>query len=176
MTTKETLQKALEFSVEAHKGQVRKGNGQPYIVHPLSVMHIIGEIKKSSNPYLIATGAVLHDTVEDCDVTLAQIAENFGYSVAAIVQELTLDKSEYETLGKKEAVLKNASKMSSYALAIKLADRLHNVRDMEDMTPEFQQDYKDQTVYLVKGLKKNRKLTGTHKKLIKLIKKELKKY
>lgn len=173
--TSEMLSKAILFAVKAHEGQYRKGDGRPYILHPLSVMYRIDKNKKSSNRYLLAVAAILHDTVEDCGVTLEQIAKEFGYKVAALVDELTLDKEKYELLGKKEYLARELYGMSSYALAIKLCDRLDNVDDMESMTPAFQTKYKEETLFILERIK-GRKLTKTHKKLIKQINKVLEKY
>lgn len=170
-----TLEKAILFSVTAHAGQKRKGDGRPYILHPLSVMFRIDKNKKSTNRYLLAVVAILHDTVEDCGVTLQQIADEFGFQVAALVDELTLDKSKYGILGKKEYLAQELYGMSSYALAIKLCDRLDNIDDMESMKPIFQIRYKEETLYILDHIK-TRKLTKTHRKLIKQIHKVLKKY
>lgn len=169
------LEKAILFAVKAHQGQTRKGDGRPYILHPLSVMQRIDKNKKSSNRYLLAVAAILHDTVEDCGVTLQQIAEEFGYQVAALVDELTLDKSKYVAIGKKEYLAQELYGMSSYALAIKLCDRLDNLEDMESMSPSFQTKYKEETLYILDRIK-DRKLTKTHRSLIKQINKVLNKY
>lgn len=170
-----TLERAIIYSAKAHAGQTRKGDGRPYILHPLSVMFRVDKNKKSTNRYLLAVAAILHDTVEDCGVTLQQIAEEFGYQVAALVDELTLDKAKYESIGKKEYLAQELYGMSSYALTIKLCDRLDNLEDMENMSESFQQKYKEETLYILNHIK-TRKLTGTHRKLIKQINKVLSKY
>lgn len=175
MITADTFEKAILFAIKAHKGQVRKGDGRPYILHPISVMQRISAIKKSSNIYLLGAAAILHDTVEDCGVTLKEISEEFGPQVASIVDELTLEKANYETIGKKEYLAMELGKMSSYALAIKLCDRLDNICDMKDMNKDFIKRYVEETIYILDKTS-SRKLTKTHKKLIKMINKELKKY
>jgi guanosine-3',5'-bis(diphosphate) 3'-pyrophosphohydrolase len=174
MNTSKLYQKAIKFSVKAHKNQVRKGDGKPYVTHPLSVMWRVLKYKKTANIYMLASASLLHDTVEDCGVSLKKIAKKFGYNVAALVKELTLDKRKYKTIGKAEYVAQQALKMSSYALVIKLCDRLDNVCDMEHMSKSFQTRYIKETEYLLDRLKE-RKLTNTHKDIIKKIKKELKK-
>ena len=170
-----TLERAIIFSVNAHAGQKRKGDGRPYILHPLSVMFRIDKNKKSTNRYLLAIAAILHDTVEDCGITLQQIADEFGFQVAALVDESTLDKTKYGLLGKKEYLAQELYGMSSYALAIKLCDRLDNLEDMENMPKSFQQKYKEETLYILDHIK-TRKFTGTHRKLLKQINKVLNKY
>lgn len=162
------LEKAIFFATEKHKGQLRKESGLPYIVHPLAVMTILNEIKRSNNAILIAIVCLLHDVVEDCDVTLEEIAKEFGHGVASIVGELTSDKIEIARIGKKQYLAHKMLGMSSYALRIKLADRLHNV---QNITPEHYSKI-EETKYILSSLK-NRKLTPTHKKLVKLIEKKI---
>lgn len=170
MVNASTLQAAIEFATIAHRGQVRKGDGRPYIMHPLSVMTRLSTIKKSTNMYLLATAAVLHDTVEDCGVLIETIAEKFGYYVAGLVQELTLDKSKYETIGKTKYLQQEMVKMSSYALCIKLCDRLDNVEDMAKMDDVFKARYTKETSDILSHLVDNRtNLTSTHLKLIDMI-------
>ncbi len=175
--TNQLLEKALIIATEKHKGQIRKGDGRPYILHPIEVMMTLYKYKKSKNHILIAIVCILHDAVEDTDLTIEEVAEIFGYLVAGLVQELTNDKEKIEKMGKAVYLLDKMSNMSSYGLRIKLGDRLVNVNDMENMTPDFIKDNIDQTNFILDGLVKNKvKLTNTHKKLIKDIKKTLKKY
>ena len=168
-----TFEKAILFAVKAHKGQRRKGDGRPYILHPMSVLKTLYEVKDSKNMYLLATAAILHDVVEDCGVTLKKIAREFGHQVAALVEELTLNKEKYETIGKSKYLCQEVIKMSSYALCIKLCDRLDNVRDMKKMSDDFKKKYKSETWDIINTLEEKRKLTKTHKKLVKFIKKEI---
>ena len=153
------LEQAIIFATKKHKGQKRKGNGLPYISHPLGVMAILLEAKESKNMNLLLTVVVLHDVVEDCDVPLSQIAKLFGHQVAALVEELTLDKDKYETVGKTELLCQEVIKMSSYALAIKLADRLYNVRDTKSMPQDFRDKYFTETKTVITTLEEKRKLT-----------------
>ncbi len=174
--TSKTFAKAIAFAAEAHKEQFRKGDGRPYIMHPIEVMTTIMSIKKSSNPYLIGCAAILHDTVEDCeDVTIEIIAEEFGYHIAALVEELTLDKREYERMGKTAYLIQEMQRMSSYALAIKLVDRLRNISEMKNMDAEFILNYKKETKAIIVSLQSvdGRRLTKTHKKLVELIHRKL---
>jgi (p)ppGpp synthase/HD superfamily hydrolase len=174
MDVNSKLQEAIEFAVEKHKGQTRKGDGRPYVSHTLSVMTRAYKVKKSTNIAKIGMACVLHDTVEDCDdVEIDEIAERFGYMVASIVEELTLDKSKYETMGKTEYLKEHMTNMSSYALVIKLCDRLDNVEDMHSMNPEFIEEYTQSTREIMEHIKTSRKLTKTHKKLIRQILKAL---
>ena len=168
--TIETFEKAILFAVKAHSGQVRKGVDEvgfqrPYILHPLSVMQRIFNNKVSKNIYLLACAAILHDTVEDIEwVTLDIITKEFGPHIASLVDELTLDKEKYKTIGKKKYLTQELNTMSSYALAIKLCDRLDNVSDLRTMDADFRTYYIDQTKYILGNL--DRKLSKTHRNLI----------
>ena len=174
IVTANVLEKALLFAMLKHQNQFRKGDGRPYILHPLSVLLTLDRVKKSKNRFLLATASVLHDVVEDCDVSLSEISEKFGYQVASIVEELTSDRVEIERLGKKEYLLNKMINMSSYALCIKLCDRLDNVSDLESTTPEFKEKVITETNFILNGLL-DIKLTKTHKKIIKSINKKIKK-
>ena len=169
-----TFEKAVIFAAKKHKGQTRKGNKLAYIIHPMRVAVTLQEIKVSKNMDLLLSVALLHDTVEDCGVSLKKIAKKFGLQVASLVEELTLDKSKYETIGKTKYLSQEVVGMTSYALCIKLCDRLDNVRDMKSMSPDFVKKYKAETKEVLRALEKGRTTTATHKKLIALIKKEIK--
>jgi (p)ppGpp synthase/HD superfamily hydrolase len=119
------------------------------------------------------SACLLHDTVEDCGVSLKRIAKKFGLQVASLVEELTLDKTKYETIGKTKYLSQEVVSMSNYALCIKLCDRLDNVRDVKSMVPDFIKKYKTETKEILDALEKGRKPTLTQKKLIKLIRKEI---
>jgi (p)ppGpp synthase/HD superfamily hydrolase len=163
----ETFEYALEFAIEKHKGQVRKGNKTPYILHPFSVINKIIENKESKNTYLLGTVAALHDVVEDCGISLKEISEKFGYYVAAMVEELTSDSDKISSMGKANYLLFKMNKMSSYALVIKLCDRLDNVSDLDKVSKKFKEKYIEETNYILNNL--DRKLSKTHEKLIRQI-------
>lgn len=166
---------AIVFASKKHRGQVRKGDGRPYILHPMDVLHVLYEVKASKHIFLLGIAAILHDVVEDCGVKLSKIAKKFGFQVAALVEELTLEKENYELIGKTKYLCNEILGMTSYALCIKLCDRLCNVRDMKDMPKEFIAKYVPETREIIKAAR-SRKVTGTHERLIKLIEIELDKY
>lgn len=172
----EKFQLPSEWSVEKHKGVVRKGDGSPYIIHPMRVLISLQSIKKSKNAFLLAAAAILHDVVEDCEVSIEEISQKFGLHVACLVQELTSDSEEIKKQGKTEYLTQKMLKMSSYALCIKLVDRLDNIRDMKSLSKEVVKKQIDSTVSILNTLKTGRKLTKTHAKLVKLIEKEIKNY
>lgn len=168
------LEKAIVYATEKHKGQVRKGDGRPYILHPLSVLIKLNKYKKSKNQFLLAIACVLHDSYEDTDTTLQEIAEHFGHKVASLVEELTTDKVECDLMGKPQYLLNKMLAMSTYALCIKLCDRLDNLEDMKTMSEEFKSKSIAETCFIIEGLINGRDLTKTHKALIKDINKYLK--
>jgi len=165
------FEKALEFSMEKHKGQKRKVSNMPYYRHPISVAKNVEEFKKSTNLELLMTVALLHDTVEDCtNVTIQEITELFWENVAFIVNELTSDEEEIAKVGKTEYLKNKMTKMTSYALVIKLSDRLDNVRDLNEGSEEFKEKYTKETIEILDHLESwVRKLTYTHQKLIEKI-------
>src|SRR3989339_2206801 len=79
------IRKAYKFAEKAHKDQMRE-SGEPFIQHPLNVAYILAQMKLGQ---VCAVSALLHDTVEDTDVTLEQVSKEFGLEVAAIVDGAT---------------------------------------------------------------------------------------
>lgn len=120
---------AIRFADERHAGQVRKGSGEAYFSHPLAVSYLVAGHKRSKKLDEILAAAILHDILEDTDTTFAELAERFGPLVASLVLELTSDPEAIAALGKKEYLKRKLCGVSSYALTLKLADRLHNVSD-----------------------------------------------
>lgn len=177
MISNQILEKAILFAAKKHAGQKRKGNKVPYIMHPMGVASIIYETKKSTNLNLILAICFLHDVVEDCDVPIKTIARIFGFHIAGCVEELTTNKEECAKLGKAEYLLRKMLKMTSYSLCVKLADRLHNLRDMGELSDPFKEKSITETVYIINGLETQRKkLSPTHRALIALIWAEIKKH
>ena len=164
------FEKALEFAIKYHKGQYRKNSNMPYVWHVMCVAKNVEFFKKSKNLELLLVAALLHDTYEDCEgVTLEMIAKEFGYKVAAIVEELSSDPVLVKEMGKTEYLKDKMTKMSSYALVIKLSDRLDNVKDLNEAKPEFKERYKKETLDILTYIFTKRKLTKTHKALIEAI-------
>jgi (p)ppGpp synthase/HD superfamily hydrolase len=123
------LIKAVQFAGEKHKGQYRRESGLPYVIHPITVAFLLAENKESKKLEELMVAALLHDTLEDTDATFEEIAREFTPMVASLVLELTSDPEEIEEIGKNEYLTKKMVGMSSYALVIKLADRLSNIMD-----------------------------------------------
>ena len=169
MKTKNSdIRRALEFMINAHSGQFRKFSGEEYAWHPVGVAKIVRNLKSSKNKDKICIAALLHDTVEDTDVTLCDIRNHFGEMVSSIVYELTSDGVKIKEMGKANYLLNKMLRMTSYALVIKLADRLHNCSDLPTASEKFRNKYVKETRFILDGLK-GRYLSDTHKELISLI-------
>ena len=126
---------AIEFGRAAHQGQTRQ-SGDPYISHPIAVARTLTTLHLDVQAII---AALLHDVVEDTDVTSAQVAEKFGEPVAELVDGLSkLDRIQFET--REDAQAENFRKMllamarDVRVILIKLADRLHNMRTLESVS------------------------------------------
>ncbi len=134
MSDRILLFKALSFASTAHSGQKRKGaNGEPYINHPIAVARFLAEIGQQNDDTLLAA-ALLHDTVEDTEVTEAQLRENFGDLVADLVMEVTDDKT-LPKVERKRLQVAHAGSLSTNARLLKLADKCCNLSDLGNNPP-----------------------------------------
>lgn len=141
------LDKAIQFATEAHEGQYRKYTHEPYITHPLAVMEIVRGVPGHTEEMLVA--AVLHDVVEDTDVSLMQIQEEFGDVVSDLVLHLT-DISKPEDGNRLKRKRKDAewyAQGSAEAQTIKVADFIDNTRDIAQHAPKFWETYKMEKLY-----------------------------
>ncbi|WP_446744727.1 RelA/SpoT family protein [Silvibacterium acidisoli] len=143
----EIIRKAWDFCLEHHRGQLR-ASGEPYVLHPLEVALVLSEMKLDSTA--IAAG-LLHDAVEDTPVTTADITAKFGEQVAHIVEGVTkIDKIQFANREDRQA--ENVRKMllamvsDVRVVIIKLADRLHNMRTLQHLAPEKQQNIARETL------------------------------
>ena len=139
------LERAFAAAENAHAGQLRK-SGEDYITHPVAVAGILAELGMDQST-LIA--ALLHDTVEDTKITLAEIEKQFGEEVAALVDGVTkLDKLNYGATAQAETLRKMVVAMSKdiRVLVIKLADRLHNARTWQYLDLEKAQSKARETL------------------------------
>ena len=129
------IERAYETAEKAHLGQNRK-SGEEYISHPVAVAQILAELGMGSSTII---AALLHDTVEDTSYSIEQLRIDFGDEVADLVDGVTkLDRVTYGPDAEAETVRKMVVAMSKdiRVLVIKLADRLHNARTWEFLTPE----------------------------------------
>jgi GTP diphosphokinase / guanosine-3',5'-bis(diphosphate) 3'-diphosphatase len=143
----EIIRRAWQFCLQQHEGQ-KRASGEPYVVHPLEVGFVLAELKMDSTA--IAAG-LLHDAVEDTDVTTDEIEKRFGEQVAHIVEGVTkLDRIKFANREDQQA--ENIRKMllamvtDVRVVIIKLADRLHNMRTLEHLKPEKRQKIAKETL------------------------------
>ena len=141
------VRRAFDFAQKAHEGQFRL-SGEAFVSHPIEVAYIMADLEMDV-PAIMA--ALLHDVVEDTDVTLPELRDLFGPDVAMLVDGVTkLGKIHYTT--KEEAQVENLRKMflamakDIRVILIKLADRLHNMRTLKTMPPEKQREKARETM------------------------------
>src|SRR5690606_27737341 len=143
------IRKAFNIAMEAHKDQRRK-TGEPYIYHPIAVARICAEEIGLGVTSIVA--ALLHDTVEDTDLTLEDVRDIFGDTVATIIDGLTkisgvnwqTDSMQAENFRKVLLTLAQDVRV----ILIKLADRLHNMRTLESMARDKQLKIASETLFL----------------------------
>jgi GTP pyrophosphokinase len=134
-----TIVRAYEVAAEAHEHQYRK-SGEKYINHPISVAKVVADIGLDDTT---VAAALLHDAVEDTEITTTEIEEQFGAEVAQIVDGVTkLERIRFDSREEQQAATMRkmlvAMAKDLRVLIIKLADRLHNLRTIAAMSPEQQ--------------------------------------
>lgn len=148
---KRLIRLAFDIALEAHRDMRRK-SGEPYIYHPLEVARIAVEEIGLGTTSIIC--ALLHDVVEDTDITLDQVEKEFGNVVARIIDGLTKITGLYNKSTNSSDQAENFRKMlltladDVRVILIKLADRLHNMRTLESMPKEKQLKIASETAYL----------------------------
>ena len=152
--------RAAAFASRKHAGQARKGAPRekgptPYINHPLAAAALLSE-HGVADPRVLAA-ALLHDTIEDTGTTQAELAAAFGDEVAAMVAEVTDDKS-LPKAERKLRQIEHAPHLSPGARLVKLADKICNLRDVADDPPSDwplarRQEYYDWAARVVAGLR-----------------------
>jgi len=132
----ERIRQAAEFGAEAHQGQKRL-SGEPYISHPVAAAEILAELHLDADTIV---GAILHDVIEDTPVAKDEISTRFGADVAEIVDGVTkLDQIKFKS--REEAQAESFRKMllamvrDLRVIMVKLADRTHNMRTLDAMSP-----------------------------------------
>ncbi len=143
----EIIRKAYEFSLKHHQGQTR-ASGEPYLIHPLEVAAVLADMKLDSTA--IAAG-LLHDAIEDTEVTHEDVRREFGDQVVHIVEGVTkIDKIDFASREERQA--ENVRKMvlamvdDIRVVLIKLADRLHNMRTLQHLPEERRQNVAKETL------------------------------
>ena len=154
---------AAAFAADRHRTQRRKDvDATPYINHPLTLAHVlIAEGGVHDVKTIVA--AILHDTLEDTQRTADELVQRFGRKVASVVQEVTDDKT-LDKKARKDLQVEHAPHLSRRARAVKLADKICNLRDVAESPPKGwdlarRQQYFDWAKRVVDGLR------GPHEKL-----------
>lgn len=137
------VDRAFNIAKERHNGQ-KRSSGEPYIIHPVAVAKIVMDYGMD---YQSVAAAMLHDTVEDTDLTLEEVKKEFGEETATLVDGLTkLGKVPLDIKDKEEQQAENVRKMllamseDIRVIIIKLADRLHNIRTLNFVAPQKRRD------------------------------------
>lgn len=141
------MHEAYDFAVEKHNGQFRK-SGEPYVNHVINVAITLANLQVS--PSVIVAG-LLHDVVEDCDVSTKDIEKQFGEEIASIVEAVTklghLPKiSDEDYLAENHRKIFIAMSKDIRVILVKLADRLHNIQTLQYMSPEKQKKIANETL------------------------------
>ncbi|TNF98701.1 MAG: HD domain-containing protein [Gammaproteobacteria bacterium] len=151
------LMEALTFAAHKHRDQRRKDpDASPYINHPLCLANVLvneGGITDTE----ILCGAILHDTVEDTETKQEELTKFFGHAISDIVMECTDDHS-LEKHERKQAQIDHAPHLSKKAKAVKLADKICNLRDVSEYPPpnwplERRQGYFEWARRVIDGLR-----------------------
>ena len=146
---KDLLEKAYNFASDGHMNQ-KRASGEPYITHPLQVALYLSDLSMDLETII---AAILHDLIEDTDITYKNIKKEFGSDVANIVDGVTkLDRIQYNSNeeAKAEAIRKMVIAMSKdiRVLILKLADRLHNIQTIEYLADHKQERIASETLYV----------------------------
>ncbi len=130
------IQRAAIFAEKAHRGQVRKYSGLPYILHPAQVAEIVAFVHASDE---LVAAAWLHDVVEDTDVTQLDIESEFGLRVGQFVGEVTnvSRPGDGNRAARKQKDLEHLAKASYEGQTLKLADLINNTRSIVAEDPKF---------------------------------------
>lgn len=158
------IEEVLAFATERHKGQVRS-DGREYITHPIRVRELVIKFKPSSNSNVIQAGALLHDILEDTYTSYREIKDKFGEVIASLVMEVTSSTYVPKLIGKQIYLAHKMRYMSSYALIIKLADRLDNISDLNGMPLERIEKTFFDTIYMINYIESKRILTDAQTRL-----------
>ena len=166
------IDEVLEFATERHKGQMRT-DGTMYITHPIRVSEIVNKYKKSNNQKILTAGALLHDVLEDTYTSYRELKDRFGLVVASLVMEVTSSDFVSKMVGKQVYLAHKMQYMSSYALVIKLADRLDNLMDMKNMPVDRIKKTFFDTIYMINFIETKRILTEAQSNLVQAIRDQL---
>lgn len=120
------INKALLYAYNRHLGQTRKGTSFPYIIHPIEAMLILSRMTNDND---IICASILHDVMEDCDVTYCELRDSFNMRIAELVLSVT-DKDIHPWKKRKEILLETINNSSEDVKLVFFADKLSNLRSI----------------------------------------------
>ena len=136
------INKAIYWAKKYHGDQKRK-SGEPYYSHPLEVAYMISEHNLKTD---VIVASILHDIIEDTEVTAGMIIDNFSWRIAQMVDMLTRDRPNGTTLTIEEIITNAYQKQDKEVLLIKLIDRLHNIQNIESINSKKQKELAEETL------------------------------
>ena len=166
------IEEVIDFAREKHKGQYRY-DGSEYVEHPIRVSEIVRKYKPSTNANILAAGAILHDVLEDTYTSYKELQDRFGEVVASLVMEVTSSTYVPKLIGKQLYLAHKMRYMSSYALVIKLADRLDNLSDITSLPEEKLKKTFFDSIYMINYIENKRILTEAQSNLVNAIREKL---
>lgn len=148
------IQHATVFATQAHSGQKRKYTGDDYIVHPIAVAAMVADNGGTEDQIM---AAVLHDTIEDCDVSYFDILETFGLPVATLVMELTdvFTSESFPNNNRAQRKAWEAERLADVSLEaklIKLCDMIDNTSTIVEHDPGFARVYLGEKIALYSAM------------------------
>lgn len=138
--------RALMFAASAHRGQVRKYTGEPYITHPKAVAKLVSTVTECED---VLCAAVLHDVMEDCGVTEEELLREFGPNVTSMVMQLSDPVIQGNRMVRKTAARVQLMNSNSMVQTIKLADLIHNSKTIKQYDPKFWKQYRIEKLMLL---------------------------
>jgi (p)ppGpp synthase/HD superfamily hydrolase len=136
------INKAIYFAKKYHDGQLRK-SGEPFYTHPLEVAYMISDYNLKTD---VITASILHDIIEDTEVTVRMIQDTFGQRIAEMVDRLTRDRPDGSKLSVGEILNNSYQEKDREVLLIKLFDRLHNMQTLGCILPEKAKKITEETL------------------------------
>ena len=163
------INKAIYFAKKYHDGQLRK-SGEPFYTHPLEVAYMISDYNLKTD---VITASILHDIIEDTEVTVRMIQDTFGQRIAEMVDRLTRDRPDGSKLSVGEILNNSYQEKDREVLLIKLFDRLHNMQTLGVKSPEKIKKIADETLLIFIALAMYLEVVEIKQKLSELCIKEI---
>jgi len=163
------INKAIYFAKKYHDGQLRK-SGEPFYTHPLEVAYMISDYNLKTD---VITASILHDIIEDTEVTVKMIQDTFGQRIAEMVDRLTRDRPDGSKLSVGEILNNSYQEKDREVLLIKLFDRLHNMQTLGVKSPEKIKKIADETLLIFIALAMYLEVVEIKQKLSELCIKEI---